>query len=122
MSIHVNAPISFTLPQVSTKESELGVGQTTFMDQTFELVDFSPAMYMSERFIASKKPTEVMSYDTIIIPYDKYVWLCTCGCICTQFLLLIAMQYLYSHVTETRNPNDFIYEGTYYRNLQNSWH
>ena len=69
-------------------------------------------MYMFEQFIASQKPKEIISFNTIIIPFDKYIWFFTLGCICTQFLLLIAMQYLYSYVTGTKNPNDFIYEGT----------
>ena len=71
-------------------------------------------MYMFEQFLATKKPKEITSYDSIIIPFDKYIWLFTFGCICAQFLLLVAMQYLYSHVTGTIIPNDFIYEGRHY--------
>ena len=79
-----------------------------------KVVDFLPAMYMFEQFLATRKPKEITSYDRIIIPFDKYIWLFTFGCICAQFLLLVAMQYLYSHVTGTIIPNDFIYEGKLY--------
>ena len=64
------------------------------------------------QFIASRKPNQIISYDTIVIPFDRYTWLFTVGCIVAQFLFLVAMQYLYSKATGTKNPNDFIYEGT----------
>ena len=93
------------------KQSELGIGQMIFKYYRFKLVDFLPPMYTDEIFLASRKPKETTSYDTIIIPYDKYVWYFIFGCICAQFLFLVIMQHLYSNVTGTRNPNDFIYEG-----------
>ena len=68
-------------------------------------------MYNFEEFLASQKPKEITSYDTIIIPFDKYVWSFIFGCIYAQFLLLVIMQLLYSNVTGTRLPKDFIYEG-----------
>ena len=70
-------------------------------------------MYMFESFLATKKPEAIASYDSIIIPFDKYVWSFTFGCIIVQFLLLVVMQYLYSHVTGTKFRKDFIYEGKY---------
>ena len=99
--------------QVSVKQCELGIGQTAFKDYRFESVDFLPSMYMLETFLATRKPKEIASYDSIIIPFDKYVWSFTFGCILVQFLLLVVMQYLYSHVTGTKHTNDFIYEGRY---------
>ena len=62
-------------------------------------------------FIASQKPKAISSYDSIIIPFDKYVWFFTFVCICAQLLLLVIMQHLYSHVTGMKYKNDFIYEG-----------
>ena len=110
--------------QVSTKQSELGIGQIAFKDYRFKMVDYLPPMYTFESRLLSRKPDEITSYDTIIIPFDKYVWSFTFGSIFAQFLLLVIMQHLYSKVTGARITIDFIYEGyftecqTYiYRNM-----
>ena len=95
------------------KQSELGIGQIAIEDYRFKSVDYLPTMYTSELFLMSQKPREIASYDTIILPFDKFVWAFMFGCICAQFLLLIVMQELYSTVTRTRNPDDFIYEGNH---------
>ena len=100
-----------TTTQVSMKQCELGIGPATLAHYRLKLVDFLPPMYTYGDFLASQKPKELTSFDTIIIPFDKYVWFCMIGCISAQFLLLIKMQYLYSYVTGTRLPNDFMYEG-----------
>ena len=68
-------------------------------------------MYMYELILASQKPKEITSYDIIIVPFDKYVWYFTLGCIITQFMLLIMMQNLWSRVMRTSNPRDFVFEG-----------
>ena len=89
----------------------MGIGQLNLADYRYRIVDYLPAMDMFEYVMASKKPEEIASYDTIIIPFDKYVWSFIFGCMCAQFLLLVIMQHLYSNVTGTSNPTDFIYEG-----------
>ena len=89
----------------------MGIGQINLADYRYRIVDYLPAMNMFEYVMGSKKPGEIASYDTIIIPFDNYVWSFIFGCICAQFLLLVMMQHLYSNVTGTSNPTDFIYEG-----------
>ena len=68
-------------------------------------------MNMIDRILVSRKPKEIATYDTIVIPFDKYVWSFTLGCIITQFLLLVMMQNLWSFVTGTNKPHDFVFEG-----------
>ena len=97
--------------QVSVKQSELGIGQTSMVHHRYKLVDYLPPMYTSWLLFGSKKPGELTTYDSIVIPFDKYVWAFMFGCICAQFLLLVSMQQLYSIVAGTRNSIDFIYEG-----------
>ena len=97
--------------QVSVKQCELGIGQLALVDKRFKLVDYLPPMYTIGLLFASKKPRELTTYDSIVIPFDKYVWAFMFGCICAQFLLLVLMQQLYSIVAGTRNSIDFIYEG-----------
>ena len=82
-----------------------------FEESRFKLVDYLPHMYTYEFYFGSKKPDQITTYDTIIIPFDKYVWTFMFVCICTQFLLLVLMQQLYNNVTGTQNPDNFIYEG-----------
>ena len=97
--------------QVASKQSELGIGQTDFEYNRFKVVDFLPTMYMIELLLASKRPQEIASYDTIVIPFDKYTWFMTSCYIITQVLLLLVMQNLWSKITGTRNPTDFYFEG-----------
>ena len=97
--------------QVFSKQAELGIGQMHITDYRYKFVDFLPAMYPEELKMASQKPKEITSYDTIILPFDKYIWSFTLACIMTQFLLLIMMQTLWSSVTGTNRPHDFVFEG-----------
>ena len=68
-------------------------------------------MYAYEIILASQKPKEITSYDTIVIPFDNYIWCFTFCCIIIQFLLLVMMQNLWSYVTGTIKPDDYIFEG-----------
>ena len=97
--------------QVSEKQTELGIGQAVFTHHRYKFVDFMPAMYQIELVMGSQKPKEITSYNTILIPFDKYVWSFTFCCIITQFLLLIMMQNRWSNATGTSNPKDFVFEG-----------
>ena len=93
------------------KQSELGIFQITLEDYRLRLIDYLPPMYTVEFYLNSKKPRATTTYDTIIIPFDKYVWTFMMVCIFTQFLLLVLMQRLYNNATGTEYLNNFIYEG-----------
>ena len=101
------------------KQCELGIGQIYYESYRFKLVDYLPPMYRSAELLLSQKPKEVISYDTIVIPFDKYLWFFMLGCMCAQFLVLVKMQQLYSRVTGKAIPKDLIYEGILYNGLQN---
>ena len=105
----------FTKFQVSVKQSEIGIAPMPY-EFGFKLVDYLPHMYTHEFPFLSKKPVETDTYDTIIKPFDKYVWIFMFVCIFMQFLLLRVLQQLYNQVTGTKNPKNFIYEG----NVQDS--
>ena len=100
------------------KQSEIGIAQLAFIDFRFNLVDYLPYMYTYEFHLTSKKPEATASYDTIIRPFDKYVWTFMFVCIYTQFLLLRVMQQLYNQVTGMKNPKNFIYEGNVQDNIK----
>lgn len=106
-----NTYLDLFLFKVSTKQSEIGIGQISLEYNRFKLVDYLPPMIANTWFITYQKPKEIISFDSIIIPFDKYVWIFTFVCICAQFLLLVIMQHLYSHLTGMKYTNDYIYEG-----------
>ena len=99
------------------KHCELGIGQIYYESYRFKLVDYLPSMYRSAELLLSQKPKEVISYDTIVIPFDKYLWFFMLGCMCAQFLVLVKMQQLYSSVTGKAFLKNFIYEGISYNGL-----
>ena len=99
------------ITQVSSRQSELGIGQIDFEYNRFKHINFLPAMYMDELLFASQRPKEITSYDTIVIPFEKYTWIMTFGCIISQFLLLILMQSIWANMTGETIPEDYIYEG-----------
>ena len=107
----LNLGLGIGISQVSTKQSELGIGQSELTHDRFKLVDFLPPMSANAYFITSRKPKAITTYDTITIPFDKYVWLFIFVSIIAQFILLVIMQHCYSHVTGTENVTDYIYEG-----------
>ena len=73
-------------------------------------------MYEHAFFMVSSMPKQIASYDTIIYPFDFYVWGFTFSTIIAQFVLLLVTQNLWSHATGNLNPHDYIFQG--FLNLQ----
>ena len=99
------------LLQVSSKQSELGIGQPNFADYRYRMVDYLPAMNMYEYLMVTKKPQEVVSYDTIIYPLDTYVWLLIICSSLAEFTILYLLQNLWSYTSNHASPHDYIFEG-----------
>ena len=89
----------------------MGIGQPNFADYRYRIVDYLPAMYMYEYIMASKKPKEIASYDTIIYPFDAYSWLATICSILAEFLVLVFAQNLWSYMCSNTTPDDYVYQG-----------
>ena len=68
-------------------------------------------MFMYEYIMHGKKPGEIASYDTIVYPFDEYVWLFTIISMMTQFLALHCMQTFWSMISGLSNSRDYIFEG-----------
>ena len=98
--------------QVSSKQSELGIGQPNLAHYRYMIDDYLPAMSMYEYIMGSKKPEEIATYDTIIYPFDAATWLFTICSILSEFLLLILAQNLWSYIYKSKTPDDYIYEGS----------
>ena len=68
-------------------------------------------MFESDLIVESARPKPIISYDSIVYPFDTYVWIFTFACIMAQFFLLQIMQALWCKVSGTSNQIDFICEG-----------
>ena len=99
------------LHQVSSKQSELGIGQPNFADYRYRMVDYLPAMNMYEYLMVTKKPQEIVSYDTIIYPLDTNVWLLIICSSLAEFTILYLLQNLWSYTSNRPSPHDYIFEG-----------
>ena len=71
-------------------------------------------MYMYEYIMGSKKPEEIATYDTIIYPFDAASWLCILCSILSEFLILFLAQNLWFIIYSNKNPDDYIYEGSWF--------
>ena len=59
-----------------TKQTELGIGQTSYVSFRFKVVDFLPWMYVYEFIMQAKRPDPIQSYETIILPFGYcHVWM-----------------------------------------------
>ena len=91
----------------------MGIGQLNFADYRYKVVEFLPAMFMYEYIMHGKKPGEIASYDTIVYPFDGYVWLFTILSMTAQFLALCGLQNFWSKISGLSNSRDYIFEGIY---------
>ena len=71
-------------------------------------------MYQDSVILMSALPEPIVTYDSIVYPFDHQVWGFTFACIISQFLLLQVMQYVYCKVSGTPNHIEYIYGGAYY--------
>ena len=89
----------------------MGIGQTPLRYYRYKIVDYLPYMYEHRYVLASGQPRVIVSYSTILDPFDIYVWGFTASMIIAEFVLLLVMQNLWSVVSEKLNPRDYIYQG-----------
>ena len=111
LTVMVKRPHNIMFKQVSTKQSEVGLGQPYFTIKDYGTVNYLPFMYQQELIFGSAKPQKIVSYDSIVYPFELKVWLFTIASIMAQFLLLQAMQHAWCKVTGSPNYINYVYEG-----------
>ena len=89
----------------------MGIGQIFVRHYRYKQVDFLPYMYLHQLIITTGQPREIVSYDTIVYPFDIYVWGFAGGLIIVEFILLLVMQNLWSIIVSKQNPRDYFYQG-----------
>ena len=106
---------------VSTKLSELGIGQRAINTQRYGLVNYLPYMYQDSVILMSAQPIPIVTYDSIVYPFDLPVWGFTFACIFAQLIMLQAMQYLYCKASGTPNNREYLYGGNCYDSINNKY-
>ena len=81
------------------------------------MVDFLPAMYMYEYIMKSKRPDEIATYDTIVYPFDAYIWILITISMMAQFFALFVIQNVWSSTSGNSNPKDYIFEGWWFKSI-----
>ena len=71
-------------------------------------------MYQEQLILGSASAEAIVTYDSIVYPFDLQVWVLTFACIITQFILLQVMQYVWCKISDSPNHIDYIYEGAYH--------
>ena len=80
---------------MSQKKSELGIGQPSMVSYRYSLVDYLHWMYVYEFLISTIKPKEVSSLETLLYPFDFYVWIFTIASVIAVLMFLIIAQNLW---------------------------
>ena len=75
------------------------------------MVDYLDFMYERQVLMMSRRPRPIVSYDTIIHPFDYQTWLFTFTLIIVEFILLLLMQKLWSQVSGKPGPSDHVFQG-----------
>ncbi len=59
---------------MATRRNELGVGQAAILTHRHRHVDFLAYMYENQFLMATAKPKPVKTYDTLLFPFDWFIW------------------------------------------------
>ena len=97
--------------QVSTKQTELGIGQTSYVSYRFKVVDYLPWMYVYEFIMQSKRPDPIQSYETIIYPFGYYVWAFAFAFTVATLVVLMGFQWCWSKFSGEPFPRGWLWEG-----------
>ena len=82
-----NNEFIFPLDQVLSKDSEIGIGQPVLVAYRNKWIEYLPWIYAMNCEVESKKQEEIVSFDMLIYPFDKYTWYFT---IASSFAMLLS--------------------------------
>ena len=69
-------------------------------------------MYTYEFPVQSRKPEQIVSFDTLIYPFDEYVWCFTLSFVMAIFVVLLLMQRAWFHASGEQPANGWIFQGS----------
>ena len=82
------------------------------MRQRYDVADFLSWMYFYEFSIESKRPDPIVSYETLIYPFDNYIWAFAFTLTLATFVLLVIFQVAWSLASGEPNPREWLFQGT----------
>ena len=98
--------------QVNQKDCEIGVGQHAITEKRYKLIEYLPWMFVYINGVQSKKAEQISNtLDTLIFPFDKYIWLFTITFTMAVFILLIFIQKCWIHASGQKPPDGWIFQG-----------
>ena len=103
--------------QTHLKIAEIGVGQATIAPYRYAKVDYLPWIYNYEFEVQSARPTPVVSFDTLIFPFDKYTWYFTISSSIGVFTLLVCIQKAWTYASGTKPIDGWMFQGNLSFNL-----
>ena len=96
---------------MAIKQTELGIGTSSIVDYRNQVVDYLPWMFVYELSMTSQRPGEVASYDTLIYPFDSYIWKFITLATLVTFSYLLATQKLWNNIHGGTLTPDIIFRG-----------
>ena len=75
------------------------------------MIDYLPWMYMYEFLISSKRPEPIVTYDTLIYPFDNYTWSFILAFTPATFVILAMFQVVWKYASGEPNPSEWLYQG-----------
>ena len=94
----------------------MGIGQTSYVAQRYEVADFLSWMYYYEFSIESKRPDPIVTYETLIYPFDNWTWFFAFIQTIAVFVVLIIFQLLWRISSGEPNPQEWLFEGKSHQN------
>ena len=82
-----------------------------FAPKRYKLIDYLPWMYTYEFPVQSRKPEKIVSLNTLIYPFDVYVWCFTLSFAMAIFVVFLFIQKAWFHASGQRPPNGWIFHG-----------
>ena len=93
------------------KEFAIGMCCAGFVPKRYKLIDYLPWMYIYEFPVQSRKPKQIVSLDTLIYPFDVFVWCYILSSAMAMFVVFLFIQMAWSHASGEKPPNGWIFHG-----------
>jgi hypothetical protein len=71
-------------------------------------------MFVYEFIIQSAMPKEVATYDTLIFPFDNYIWSFVICLTVLEIIILMLMELMWYDATGFHSTKSYVYEGKVY--------
>ena len=96
--------------KVHAKEREIGIGEQVFWSTAYQVHEYLPWMFVLTFPIGSQLPYKINSYDTLMNPFDVYIWIFTIAASICVFLTLVLIQGLWTRTSEDPLPHGWLFQ------------